>query len=172
MRRLVLLFRPQRVGVLEGLAALSPFRAYLLSLGLFALGAALPYLVVPEPLGLWRPSALKPFHLEDLLRPFLNNALLVLALSRGLPWLEGALLSPGWSRGWAARLYLLLAALTAGLLATPHGLPQGLWYALWLLPLALLEFAAYALALARLEGWAFGVLLLAALYEAVMVRYV
>jgi hypothetical protein len=172
MRRLVLLFRPQRVGVLEGLAALSPFRAYLLSLGLFALGAALPYLVVPEPLGLWRPSALKPFHLEDLLRPFLNNALLALVLSRGLPWLEARFLSPGWSRGWSSRLYLLLAALTAGLQATPHGLPQGVWYLLWLSPLAFLEFGAYALALARLEGWAFGVLLLAALYEAVMVRYV
>lgn len=167
------LFRPQRVGLLEALAGLSPGKAYALSLFLFALGAALPYLAAPEPLGFWRPSAPKPLDLErDFLRPLANNLLIVLLLSRGLPWLEGRLLSPGWSRGFAAPLYLLLAAFTAGLLATPHGLLQGGWYLVWLVPLVLLEFAAYALALGRREGPALGLLLLAALYEALLIRHV
>ena len=159
------------MALLEALAGLSPQGAYLAALALFALGASLPYLVAPEPLGLWRPPGPKPFHPGDFLGPLANNTLLVLVLSRGLPWLEGALLSPGWPRGWASRLYLLLSALTAGLLATPHGLPQGAWYLLWLAPLVLVEFAAYALALARREEWAVGTLFLAALYEALMVRH-
>jgi hypothetical protein len=65
--------------------------------------------------------------------------------SVALPWVGKALLG----EPWPARVYLLALGFTTGLMATPGGLPHGGAYFLGALPVAALEFLAYATGVAR-----------------------
>lgn len=147
-----------------------------LVLALFSLGLLLPYLAAGtledlRRLGSLAPTPGPPWTLlesgEFLLEVLCRNLLVLLVLTRFLPWLEGALLP--WGRGgFAARLYLLYLGPVTGAAATPMGLPHGGWYLLVILPLALGEFAAFTLGACagrRGEGKALPLLLLSALYE-------
>jgi len=65
--------------------------------------------------------------------------------SVALPWVGRVLLG----EPWPARVYLLALGFATGLMATPGGLPHGGAYFLGALPLAALEFLAYATGVAR-----------------------
>ena len=65
--------------------------------------------------------------------------------SVALPWVGRVLLG----EPWPARVYLLGLAFATGLVATPGGLPHGGAYFLGVLPVAVLEFLAYATGVAR-----------------------
>ena len=97
-----------------------------------------------------------------------KNLLVLFALTRLLPWVEGTFL-PNWPPGgWVSRLYLLLVAPVTGVLASPFGLPHGGGYLLTVAPLALGEFATFTAAACwgrRAEGRGALALLLLALYE-------
>ncbi len=62
-----------------------------------------------------------------------------------LPWVGKVLLG----EPWPARVYLLALGFVTGLMATPGGLPHGGTYFLGALPVAALEFLAYATGVAR-----------------------
>jgi hypothetical protein len=65
--------------------------------------------------------------------------------SVALPWIGRVLLG----EPWPARVYLLALGFATGLMATPGGLPHGGAYFLGALPVAALEFLAYAMGVAR-----------------------
>jgi hypothetical protein len=74
-----------------------------------------------------------------------KNLAVLFVGSVGLPWVGRVLLG----EPWPARVYLLTLGFVTGLMATPGGLPHGGAYLLGVLPVAVLEFLAYATGVAR-----------------------
>ncbi len=126
---------------------------------LFLVGAALGVLLHGEASRVfqetwWRPlrhpSPLLPedpvAHLAYAFTAILPKNLGVLLVgSVALPWIGRVLLG----EPWPARVYLLALGFATGLMATPGGLPHGGAYFLGALPVAALEFLAYATGVAR-----------------------
>lgn len=74
-----------------------------------------------------------------------KNLAVLFVGSVALPWVGRVLLG----EPWPARVYLLALGFATGLMATPGGLPHGGAYFLGALPVAALEFLAYAMGVAR-----------------------
>jgi hypothetical protein len=74
-----------------------------------------------------------------------KNLAVLFVGSVALPWVGRVLLG----ESWPARVYLLALGFATGLMATPGGLPHGGAYFLGALPVAALEFLAYAMGVAR-----------------------
>jgi hypothetical protein len=126
---------------------------------LFLVGAALGVVVNGETPKVFQetwwaplrhPSPLLPedpvLHLVYAFTVILPKNLGVLFVgSVAVPWVGKTLLG----EPWPARVYLLALGFATGLMATPGGLPHGGAYLLGALPVAALEFLAYAVGVAR-----------------------
>ncbi len=169
---------PAKPGILVSLERLSCARLFGAALALFSLGLLLPHLAAASLADFGRADFFRPLAGSSweplshqgarfLLEVLSRNLLVLLALTRFLPWLEGALLP--WGRGgFAPRLYLLLLAPVTGVAATPMGLPHGGWYLLVVSPVVLAEFLALSLGACagrRGEGKGPPPLFLSGLYE-------